>query len=73
MSDHEYAEPVIADLKAFADGLDDAGWSDHGAVDRAIAFLETRLTDAAIHGCHHCDEGDRAGAPCWWCGLRTGE
>lgn len=36
----------------------------------AIRFLQRRLTEAAIHGCHHCDEGER-GAACWWCGLKN--
>lgn len=37
---------------------------------RAIDFLRSRLTDAAIAGCHHCGEGESS-APCWWCGLRN--
>jgi hypothetical protein len=41
-----------------------------GASARAAAWLEANLTEAAIHGCHHCGEADRHGAPCWWCGLR---
>jgi hypothetical protein len=40
------------------------------AVRRAIDFLRANLTDAALDGCHHCGEGDRQDAPCWWCGLR---
>jgi hypothetical protein len=28
---------------------------------------EARSTEAAIHGCHHCNEG-AVGQPCWWCG-----
>lgn len=37
---------------------------------RAVRFLKRRLTPAAVHGCHHCDEG-LPGEPCWWCGLRS--
>lgn len=40
------------------------------AATRAVRFLRNRLTQAAIHGCHHCDEGER-GKPCWWCGLKN--
>ena len=40
------------------------------AVPRAIDFLRANLTAAAIHGCHHCGEAERADAPCRWCGLR---
>lgn len=38
-------------------------------VDEAIEFLEHRLTEAAIEGCHHCGE-KHEGQPCWWCGLK---
>ena len=34
-------------------------------------FLRNRLTEAAIAGCHQCDEGEK-GTPCWWCGLKKG-
>ena len=40
------------------------------AIGRALAFLRTRLTDAAKAGCHHCGEGEK-GSPCWWCGLKN--
>ncbi len=31
------------------------------------AKLDHEQTEAAIHGCHHCNEG-ADGHPCWWCG-----
>jgi hypothetical protein len=34
----------------------------------AASFLYTRLTEAAIDGCHHCNEVAPP-APCRWCGL----
>lgn len=37
-------------------------------LDFVIEFLQQRLTEAAISGCHHCNEG-QSGSPCWWCGL----
>lgn len=39
-------------------------------LERAVMFLNTRLTDAAKGGCHHCDDVGEAGATCWWCGLK---
>lgn len=62
MATDRFAGPVIAALKKD---------KSTAAVNRAIAFLEKRLTDAAKGGCHHCDEGDK-GSPCWWCGLKNG-
>jgi hypothetical protein len=41
-----------------------------GANVRAIQFLESSLTDAALDGCHHCGECE-TGEPCSWCGLKT--
>lgn len=43
----------------------------HPEAHEAADFLERRLTDAALDGCHHCDEGDSTDAPCWWCGLKV--
>lgn len=37
---------------------------------RVNRFLKNRLTEAAIEGCHHCDE-DEPPAPCHWCGLKS--
>lgn len=57
--------------KAIIDELRNAHRSDSaGAIANAIDFLRANLTDAAIHGCHHCGEQDDPGAPCRWCGLR---
>lgn len=40
-------------------------------IDRTIRFLDRRLTDAAKAGCHHCDDVQEKGGPCWWCGLKV--
>lgn len=61
----KFGGPVIRDLRAFIESNTPMNLS---AVEAALDFLETRLTDAAIHGCHHCGEVER-GAPCHWCGL----
>jgi hypothetical protein len=39
------------------------------AMTQAINFLTNRLTEAALAGCHHCDETEPP-APCFWCGLK---
>lgn len=56
-----YAGPIIEALKR----------GDPGAAELALKFMRFRLTDAAIHGCHHCDENELVGVPCHWCGLKT--
>lgn len=60
MSRSRYAKDIIAALRAGAPG----------AAADAAEWLSRNLTDAAIHGCHHCGEGDNPSSPCWWCGLR---
>lgn len=56
----EYAVDIIRALQR----------GEETASTRAVKFLKRRLTEAAIHGCHHCHEGE-AGTPCWWCGLKN--
>ena len=56
----EYGAEVIALLRS---GQPDA-------VDRAVRWLRANLTDAALAGCHHCGEAERADEPCRHCGLR---
>jgi hypothetical protein len=62
----DYAQLLIRDLQQAAKN------SPNGRVLllRAADFLNRRLTEAAIGGCHHCHEGD-TGTPCWWCGLKN--
>lgn len=60
MREREYGNAIVAALR-----------SGHpAAVEQAIDWLKANLTDAALHGCHHCGEADRDDAPCRWCGLR---
>lgn len=60
MSRHFYGNNVI-------DNLTTGRWT----TDDVIHWLRVNLTDAALAGCHHCGEAERADAPCWWCGLRN--
>ncbi len=67
---HEsFGQSVIVELRALGKSLHDNGY-DAPAIERAVTFLTTRLTEAARHGCHHCGEGER-GTPCYHCGLRN--
>ena len=73
-----YADTLLTDLRAYRDRLTVADRKlapGIAVLDRTIAFLEMRLTAAAIFGCHHCDDTPQTGAPgvapCWWCGLRS--
>lgn len=69
MSKHLYGNDVTRQLATAlkrSDLPDDA----RKAIETAVTFLRTRLTDAAKSGCHHCGEGDR-GTPCWRCGLKN--
>lgn len=56
--------------KEVIDALRASGLTGNAAVALAIDFLRANLTDAAIHGCHHCGESDADESPCRWCGLR---
>lgn len=75
-----YGGEIVAELRAVRNELAalargemvDAGVvaQARGRLDLAIAFLRARLSEAALAGCHHCDEeGNGRGAPCHWCGL----
>lgn len=67
----EYGAAIIKDLRKARRRIDQFAHPEVvQAIDRAVKFLRTRLTDAAKAGCHHCDEGEKD-APCWWCGLKT--
>jgi hypothetical protein len=61
----KFAGPVIAALNELQ------RTAPHESVERALLFLRSCLTDAAVEGCHHCGEGEEPGSPCWWCGLHN--
>jgi hypothetical protein len=63
----QHARPVIAQLER-ALSATTGGAMTQAAMQAAIEFLTTRLTEAAIDGCHHCDEVGPP-SPCRWCGL----
>lgn len=66
-----YAGPLLKELRGLRGELKEhLGAASLAIVDRTIRFLDRRLTDAAKAGCHHCDDVQERGGPCWWCGLK---
>jgi hypothetical protein len=64
-----YARDLIEALKELDADILSMELEGFEAVGQAIQFLETRLTEAAIDGCHHCGDGYE-GEPCHHCGLK---